>query len=395
MNYYLWIFVYCLALIGHMSFWIGLFNRMHGTSLNIRWIRRSSYPFTAMGVVCLPIIVYWLSFGLSLSSELVPQSLFGLRGLWGVYIYFSSAMFFFTAFRWLLRQWEQMRPHPQWTTHRRTRYDFSKVAQQADRNGVEKFFAAIPGNQIYQCVVEEREIRLPMLGSDFNGLTITHLTDFHLTGNICAEYFENVIQTANDLGSDLMLITGDIIDSNECWSWIQDILGKLSAPLGVYYILGNHDQRIGREQELRKTLDDLGWTGVADRWHQIKIGNHYLHLAGNELPWFGSGMTLATQPPDFSPGDFRLLMSHSPDQFYWAKNHGFDLVLAGHTHGGQIRIPGIGPIVAPSKYGVRFASGVFAEDGKVMVVSRGVSGEEPIRLYCPPEIGKLTIQSQT
>jgi predicted MPP superfamily phosphohydrolase len=87
-----------------------------------------------------------------------------------------------------------------------------------------------------------------------------------------------------------------------------------------------------------------------------------------------------------------VLLAHSPDQFKWARRRDFDLMLAGHTHGGQICLPVIGPIHCPSWHGVKYASGVFFEPPTVMHVSRGVSSELPIRLNCRPEVTKLVLR---
>ncbi len=87
-------------------------------------------------------------------------------------------------------------------------------------------------------------------------------------------------------------------------------------------------------------------------------------------------------------------MMHTPDQFPWARELGMDLSLAGHTHGGQVRVPGLGPLVAPSWYGSRFASGVFRLPPTVMHVSRGLAGVQPVRWRCVPEISLLRIVPQ-
>jgi uncharacterized protein len=87
----------------------------------------------------------------------------------------------------------------------------------------------------------------------------------------------------------------------------------------------------------------------------------------------------------------RSALSHSPDQIEWAQSNDVDLLLAGHLHGGQIRIPIIGPILAPSRRGVEYSSGVFLIPPTIMHVSRGISGEVPIRMNCPPEVTKLVL----
>ena len=84
---------------------------------------------------------------------------------------------------------------------------------------------------------------------------------------------------------------------------------------------------------------------------------------------------------------------HTPDRIGWARRHRLDLLLCGHTHGGQARFPGIGPVVAPSLYGSKFASGVFWAPPTLMHVSRGLAGTHTIRLRCPPEVTLLTLLS--
>jgi predicted MPP superfamily phosphohydrolase len=121
-----------------------------------------------------------------------------------------------------------------------------------------------------------------------------------------------------------------------------------------------------------------------------------LLLAGNERPWFGTAPNLANAPPPTAAGGpFRILLSHTPDQIAWARRNHFDLVLAGHTHGGQIRIPLAGPIVSPSRYGVRYASGTFFEGRTLMHVSRGLSGLHNLRWRCPPELALLELSART
>jgi predicted MPP superfamily phosphohydrolase len=90
---------------------------------------------------------------------------------------------------------------------------------------------------------------------------------------------------------------------------------------------------------------------------------------------------------------FRILLSHSPDQFGWAQRWDFDLMLAGHTHGGQFRLPWIGPFLTPCWHGVKYSCGTFVEGPTVMHVSRGISSELPFRLNCPPEINKIVLRA--
>jgi predicted MPP superfamily phosphohydrolase len=89
---------------------------------------------------------------------------------------------------------------------------------------------------------------------------------------------------------------------------------------------------------------------------------------------------------------FRVLLAHTPDRFTWARSENFDLVLAGHTHGGQLRFPLIGPVVCPSWHGTKYACGYFYKEPTLMHVSRGTGSLFPLRLDCPPEITRLVLK---
>jgi predicted MPP superfamily phosphohydrolase len=138
---------------------------------------------------------------------------------------------------------------------------------------------------------------------------------------------------------------------------------------------------------LRRAIEASGCVdlGVASR--RLLVRGEEILLAGNERPWFGPPCLAEKRPADFS-----ILLSHSPDQIAWARRHQFDLMLSGHTHGGQIRFPIIGPVVCPSWYGVRYSAGLFLEDPIVAHVSRGISGLFPIRWNCQPEVTLLVLE---
>jgi predicted MPP superfamily phosphohydrolase len=117
-------------------------------------------------------------------------------------------------------------------------------------------------------------------------------------------------------------------------------------------------------------------------------------LGVNELPWFEPASNFDVVPRHDESGlPLRILLAHSPDEFKWAQANEVDLMLAGHLHGGQVRLPLLGAIVSPSRYGVRYALGVFTAGNTVMHVSRGTGSLTPLRYNCPPEISLLTLNS--
>jgi len=259
--------------------------------------------------------------------------------------------------------------------------------------------AIVPGNQLLSLSVDSKVFTFEHLPKAFDGYKIIHLSDLHYTGRIGKAFFVRVVELCNQWQPDMVCITGDLIDKKKCLPWIEDTFGQLRANDGVFYILGNHDRRIKDEKGLRAGLASAGLVDVNGRYVSVdrdsEGGLARLVLAGNELPWFPGAEKLKStveQEVDRAK-EFYISLCHSPDQHVWAQRLGFDLMLAGHTHGGQVRLPWIGPIIAPSRYGVRYASGVFQLGEMAMQVSRGVSGADPLRLNCPPELCQLTLRS--
>jgi predicted MPP superfamily phosphohydrolase len=250
--------------------------------------------------------------------------------------------------------------------------------------------ALLPGNEQFTLEVNTKTYSLPRLPKEWDGLSIVHFADTHFTGAVTRSYFEAVCEQAISLQPDLFVFTGDLLDDINLVDWISKTLGPLRAPLGQYFVLGNHDWYAGPAQ-IRAQFEQCGWTDVSGRSTElVAAGKPAICLAGDESPWMGNHPDLSQPRPEM----FRILLSHTPDNINWAKGEGIDLMLAGHTHGGQIRLPILGPVYSPSRYCCRYASGVFWEEPTLMYVSRAISGREPIRYLCPPELTKLVLRSE-
>lgn len=244
----------------------------------------------------------------------------------------------------------------------------------------------IPGNEVFRLEVAAHEFALPNVPPEWDGLSILHLSDWHFSGTVALPYFEYVTRLCREMQPDLIVFTGDLLDRQELESWIPSTLGTLSAPLGRYFILGNHDWYLQPER-IRERMREQGWIDLAGRSKVIEYKGKRLLLGGTEVPWMGK------HPGDLdSSADFKLLLSHTPDHFSWGRRAGFDLVLAGHNHGGQIRFPGFGPVYCPSLYGCKYASGIFERNGTLLYVSRGLSGRHPLRINCLPEITRIVLR---
>jgi uncharacterized protein len=196
-----------------------------------------------------------------------------------------------------------------------------------------------------------------------------------------------VFHYCNQRTFDVLVITGDLIDGPDHYHWLQ-LFEMLKPREARWAITGNHDALYDLER-VRRMMRGLGFQVFSSIAVKAELRGIPLIIAGNEAPW--------NEPiPDLSPFEnddcFRLALIHSPDQFDWTVRHRFDLVLAGHNHGGQIRLPGFGSIFVPSKTGRRYDMGVFQEGNTLMHVNRGLSGGHPVRYFCRPEVTWLTLR---
>jgi uncharacterized protein len=310
-------------------------------------------------------------------------------------------------------------------------HDYAGMASTlAPSNGAIAALARLPGNEIHSVEIVERELRIPRLPAQWDGISILHITDLHMNGTPDRRFFEWATDRCAELKCDIAAMTGDVMDKLDVMEWLPTTLGKIGAPLGKYFVLGNHDLDVGGDA-VRAAMEGIGWTSVAGRVVSKSFRDAELVIGGTESPWAGAlpemgtpsrrpraqrraapfeGVdqrtarpgaalwtagkgsdqkmtmtTTTTQPPST---EFCVLLSHAPHLIRWARERNIDLVLAGHLHGGQIQWPVIGPIA-----GGRFHSGLFDLPPTVMHVGRGLGQMAPIRWGCRPEITKLVLRS--
>jgi predicted MPP superfamily phosphohydrolase len=322
-----------------------------------------------------------------------------MESLWrqGVFYFVPCiALFALVAALWVSRRITYRPPAAILSTHRE-RVDICSALGCVPLSGrFASFCRRLPCNQIFSLRIEQHEMQFARLPAALDGISIVHLSDLHFTGRITKEYFQEVVRRVNDLNPDLVAVTGDLVDHAPYINWLPDTLGRLRATAGVFCVFGNHDPRTGDLDRLRRTLADSGLKYLGGRWQTVDLREESLLLAGNELPWIGPAADMracvAAAVGRERDRPFRILLSHSPDQFAWAQRWDFDLMLAGHTHGGQFCLPLVGPVLSPSWHGVLYAGGTFAAGPTLMHVSRGTCSELPLRWNCPPEISKIILR---
>ena len=238
-----------------------------------------------------------------------------------------------------------------------------------------------------QLVTERVEVRIRDLGAAFDGYSIAFLTDLHSSPIVPSWWLDRAVEAANALQPDLIALGGDFVDDDPHFtSGLGDILKPLHAPDGVVGVLGNHDHYVDAKG-VRTALAEAGVRELLNESMVITRGTARLAITGvGDLEREVIDFRRATAGLG---GDVPLIaLSHWPDVLaYWPADLRLDLMLAGHTHGGQAFLPVIGPPYVPSQFGFRYLRGLIREGERQLYVSRGVGASgAPFRWGSPPEL---------
>lgn len=232
------------------------------------------------------------------------------------------------------------------------------------------------------------DLRLPNLPQGLDGLRIGHLSDLHLGHPFADRNSRWAVEQVMGASPDLIVFTGDFVSYPEPIADLAAIAAPLRAPLGIYAVPGNHDYWEGLP-EIQAHLEPLGVEFLINRGRLLSRGGEQLYIAGVDDAWDGRpdlGAALAGAPD----GVTTLLLSHVPDTADEAAASGVHLQLSGHTHGGHMRLPGLGSFCLP-RYGWRYPVGHEQVGDMQLYVSRGLGGI-PLRLGCRPEAGVITLR---
>jgi predicted MPP superfamily phosphohydrolase len=240
--------------------------------------------------------------------------------------------------------------------------------------------------------VTRRTLHLPNLPREWDGVTALHLTDFHLGPLVPGRYVRGVLERARTLSHDIAFFTGDFVSFSASYiDEMRDWLRGWPAPLGACAVLGNHDHYTDAAV-ITQALESIGIPVLSNRSIVAARAGAPIRIVGVDDP--------STSRSDYrgairgvEPGAFRLLLAHSPDIVWSFGEREVDLVLCGHTHGGQVCLPGGQALICPVNLGTDFAQGVFMWRKATLFVNRGVGVVGfPLRTFCPPEIALLTLK---
>jgi len=246
--------------------------------------------------------------------------------------------------------------------------------------------------------LERRTLPLRTLPAGLDGLRIVHVSDLHVGPLADRAALARAIARIDELAPDLVCLTGDVVDSDqtEIDAWLP-MLSQLRARLGVFAILGNHDRDAGLEAVAAAIRRGTGWHLLRDEAAIVDVGAAQLHVLGLEdrrPPHVTDRLaSLLAQVP---AGAFSVLLCHHPDGFDDAAAAAIPLTLSGHTHGGQLAVPGFPQLNVARLLITRRSVGWFRQDGQYLHVSAGlgVSGQR-VRVAMPAEITEITLTRAT
>jgi len=276
-----------------------------------------------------------------------------------------------------------------------TRRDFLKLG------GIAAVGLPIYAGEIsrHEISIQRITVTLPRLPEAFRGLTIAQLSDFHYAEYTEAYFIKKVIKRVNTLKPDVVVFTGDYITkgfwpapdmlrfTGEC----AEILGGVECPLR-YAVLGNHDCAVKLYcHAMHEALEERGIPVLENRALPLERDGARLWFAGTADYLFGGACIDEAVPAASREGEPVVLLVHEPDLLPQVARYDVDLMLSGHTHGGQVRFPFLPPMFLP-EMGRHYVEGLYRLGSTQLYVNRGIGTVNlPFRFNCPPEITLITL----
>lgn len=246
--------------------------------------------------------------------------------------------------------------------------------------------------QRHQLFLREQKLEIPDLPPDLDGLRLVQLTDIHLSPFLSRAELERAVAMANETRAQIALVTGDLITTvrdplDDCL----DTLARLRADAGVFGCMGNHEIYARAESYVEREGARRGLQFLRHTAAPLRFGNAVMNLAGVDYqplrrPYLVGAEELVV------PGALNVLLSHNPDVFPVAARQGYAVTIAGHTHGGQIRVEILDTDLNPGRFYTPYVDGVYRNGPAAIFVSRGIGTIAiPARVGAPPEVALLRL----
>jgi len=263
----------------------------------------------------------------------------------------------------------------------------------------------------YQLMISEKEICYGNLPEGLDGLRIVHLSDFHFdenNGGHIISFFDHLLERRIDF----IILTGDFIESLAGLHHLKEVVKRmleLKPKYGIYGCLGNHDYYhfsrkdfilvrfvVDERNDVKKLLETLEDEGVKVLMNEnvvLDVNGAKLNIVGID-EYVSGRFNLPASIDGVDPDGFTILISHAPDIVFHLEPYKVDLVLSGHTHGGQIKLPFWGTVIKRTKLKRKQSSGFFKYNGTNVHVTQGLgaSPKAMVRFLCSPEVAILTLK---
>jgi predicted MPP superfamily phosphohydrolase len=267
------------------------------------------------------------------------------------------------------------------------------------------FFSVIIISNIVSCrsvAVKCYNLETPKF-TEKSSIKIVLIADLHST--IYGENQEPLVNKIKRQNPDLILLSGDIVDDKIPILGTKLLLSGIRNIAPVYYVTGNHEYWSNDIQAIRNELELYGVIILSDRYEKIVVGGNEIIIAGIEDP-----DKKLYEDPEYDQAEgmkeafeeldgihlYKILLAHRPENIEYYKNYSFDLILSGHTHGGQVRLPFImNGLYAPDQgFFPKYAGGIYKHGNLNHIISRGLSVDPRIpRIFNPPELVVIVIGS--
>ena len=232
----------------------------------------------------------------------------------------------------------------------------------------------------------------------FNGYKILHISDLH--NKTFGDKQSGILAKIKNINPDIIVITGDLIDSNRTNIDVAlDLVNGAIDIAPIYYVSGNHEAQSGVYNQLKSKLENAGVIVLENQKTEVLKDNQSIEVIGLSDIAFESGRDwldgnlLNTLIENNST--FKIVLSHRPELFEIYSNSNADLVFSGHAHGGQIRIPFVGGLIAPDQgFFPKLTEGIHTSNDTSMVISRGLGNSVfPVRIFNRPELIVVTLSN--
>lgn len=243
--------------------------------------------------------------------------------------------------------------------------------------------------------VSTYQIASNKIPNEFNNYKIIQISDFH--NNTSSKLTKKLIAEIKNQKPNIIVITGDLIDSTKTNVDIAiDMIKEIIEIAPVYYVTGNHEARTNEYDNLKSQMIELGVKILENEAQEIQLNNSTINILGINDPSFNKERDILDseivksnmENIQYNEDNFTILLSHRPEVFKIYVEKNIDLVFTGHAHGGQIRLPFIGGIIAPNQGTFpEYTDGIYREKDTTMVVSRGIGNSIiPFRVNNRPEL---------